>query len=204
MLAAPLSPGPPGRHAGPPSSPGGAKAGAGLSSLADTLAKLSRDERRHEDLVGSLARRMAARGDETVHLYRRHKQKAFADSGYVMVKTLGQGRHGMLKLARRKGSKARVGGKARDDLVAVRLIQRFALQRDIKAKEEMLSTRESHATLLKHVHVLRQLDHPNIQKELETFEDRQQIFIVCWSSTPAGSSWTGTTSPCRSTGWPGS
>lgn len=109
--------------------------------------------------------------------------KSFSDSGYIMLKTLGQGRHGMMKLARRKAPKSQSlqvpGGQHKSEqLVAVRLIQRFALQRDIKAKEEMLSTRESHATLMKTVHCLRELDHPNVQKELETFEDKQQIFIV--------------------------
>ena len=45
-------------------------------------------------------------------------------------------------------------------------------------KDEVFSTNEKHKTLLLQVEALRSLDHPNICRVLETFEDPQHLYMV--------------------------
>jgi len=112
---------------------------------------------------------------------------SFHQSGYVFMKTLGTGRHGTMKLAKKKTSPHVKHVKASPVLqrsttavshfVAVRVISRCEV-RGRGQGQELLSTKESHAVLLRHVEALRSMDHPNIQREIETFEDAQHIYIV--------------------------
>jgi len=160
---------------------------AGLSSLQATLEKLKGDEARHDQIVDNLAARLAIRRGSVKHRVAEHKVKTFHDSGYVFMKTLGQGRHGMMKLAKRKTS-AQVkhtkagpdsGKEALAQFVAVRVIQRTVVRhRGRSEADEVLASKESHSVFMRHIEALRELDHPNIQREIETFEDDTHVYIV--------------------------
>lgn len=69
----------------------------GLSSLGDTLAKLSQDKDRTAKLLETLAGKIKLEQG-----YTKHTRKQFAESGYIIVKELGQGRFGSIKLAKKE------------------------------------------------------------------------------------------------------
>lgn len=156
--------------------------------MQQTLDKLNGDKARHEQLVGDLATRMAMRRGSVKALVEEHKAMSFHQSGYVFVKTLGSGRHGTMKLAKKKTNQhvkhtkatpeKRRSVEAVSHFVAVRVISRCEVRRGHWQGKELLSTKESHAVLLRHVEALRSMDHPNVQREIETFEDPQHIYIV--------------------------
>lgn len=161
---------------------------AGLSSLRTTVGKLEDDEGRHRGNLGSLSSRMASCHQRNRYEAERYLRKSFGASGYQFLKTLGAGRHGVMKLAQRRtasdnGFAVTLGeepSSSSGSLVAVRVIQRFSV--DPKGGHlkvnSLLSERESYLTLLRHASAMRELDHPNIQRVHEIFEDSQHIYLV--------------------------
>eukprot|EP00928_Gymnodinium_smaydae_P055008 TRINITY_DN38678_c0_g1_i1.p1 TRINITY_DN38678_c0_g1~~TRINITY_DN38678_c0_g1_i1.p1 ORF type:complete len:610 (+),score=116.83 TRINITY_DN38678_c0_g1_i1:51-1832(+) len=158
-----------------------------LSSLQATLDKLSLDESRHVSLIKELASKMAPVMTQTPH-----QKKSFADSGYVFVKTLGQGRFGCVKLAKQKATQfidsptsalpARRRSVNYSDsnagFVAVRIIPRYRMSNARMVVDDMLSSVEKHSALMLQIKALRALDHPNICREIDTFEDDHNIYIL--------------------------
>lgn len=159
----------------------------GLSSVSSTLDKLRGDERRHETLIKDLAQKDCMRRTGIKNIVERHTHKSFADSDYVFVKTLGKGRHGEMKLAKRKANefvKHQLGtpGKTREKnavsrFVAVRIIRRYGIRGGRVSENDQIAPKK-HAALLRYIEGLRRLDHPNIQREIESFEDSQNVFVV--------------------------
>eukprot|EP00930_Biecheleria_cincta_P083091 TRINITY_DN72723_c0_g1_i1.p1 TRINITY_DN72723_c0_g1~~TRINITY_DN72723_c0_g1_i1.p1 ORF type:complete len:548 (+),score=115.84 TRINITY_DN72723_c0_g1_i1:33-1676(+) len=162
-----------------------------LQSLQATLDKLNTDGHRHKELTETLNARMALSQKVT---RRQHKKHTFAESGYVFMHLLGEGRFGMVKLAKKKSTKqVQHNSSARREsrratqgtdmsMVAIRVIMRRragvgrASVHDNQAR--LLSLKESHQTLMKTAEALKSLDHPGIVRVLETFEDDQCIYIV--------------------------
>lgn len=160
--------------------------GLGLSSLGATLDKLSQDKDRSSELLQVLAGKM-----KMVQTVTQHKNLSFANSGYVFVSELGQGRFGCVKLAKKKANEyVTFTNKHKPDakrssvdhthssFVAVRVIPRYKVRNGRLTNNEVLASKESHATLMKQISALRALDHPNICREYETFEDSQNIHII--------------------------
>eukprot|EP00746_Dinoflagellata_sp_MGD_P099497 gnl/MRDRNA2_/MRDRNA2_40467_c0_seq1.p1 gnl/MRDRNA2_/MRDRNA2_40467_c0~~gnl/MRDRNA2_/MRDRNA2_40467_c0_seq1.p1 ORF type:complete len:585 (+),score=119.62 gnl/MRDRNA2_/MRDRNA2_40467_c0_seq1:98-1852(+) len=160
---------------------------AGLSSLGDTLAKLSQDQDRSEKLLHMLSSKLKLERN-----YTQHMTKNFSESGYLIVKEIGQGRFGSIKLAKKKANNyvqfttrlvPQTKRSSREDqlcspFVAVRVIPRYRVRNARLVQNEQFSTKETHATLMKQITALRELDHPHISREYETFEDAQCIYIV--------------------------
>eukprot|EP00931_Biecheleriopsis_adriatica_P116719 TRINITY_DN92329_c0_g1_i1.p1 TRINITY_DN92329_c0_g1~~TRINITY_DN92329_c0_g1_i1.p1 ORF type:complete len:573 (+),score=99.61 TRINITY_DN92329_c0_g1_i1:77-1720(+) len=159
-----------------------------LQSLQATLDKLGADENRHGELVKTIRARMQLSERVT---RREHRKMTFARSNYVYMHLLGEGRFGMVKLAKKKSNarvkrtsisprKSSIRGSQSEDMefVAVRIIMRKRATGGKWGQDEVLSTSESHAALMKNVEALKMLDHPGICRQIETFEEGQFIYIV--------------------------
>lgn len=161
------------------------RSGLGLSSLQATLDKLGRDEDRHKVLIQELTRRMALPATQL-----RHVKKSFAESGYVLVKTIGQGRFGMVKMGKKKANaytkftsraaptRERSKTTMHSGFIAVRIIPRFRMVNNKVVMGENFSSQEKYKSLMMQIEALRSLDHPHICREYETFEDDQNIYII--------------------------
>jgi len=163
-------------------------AAVSLSSLSSTVDRLKNDERRNVELVQQLSRKSALHRTQTQHTQR----KTFAESAYVFVKTIGQGRFGLVKSAKKKSipnshikfTSRQVSGDKRSKMedcaafVAIRIIPRFSIKGGKLAANEHFSSGEKHASLMLQLKALRNLDHPNICREIETFEDENNIYVV--------------------------
>jgi len=148
-----------------------------MPSLAATLTKLESDEARHKQMVEELGKRMRLHQRQMDHV-----AKSFADSGYIFIRTIGQGRFGMVKAAKKKTNQYVTWKSEPNDfasaVVAVRIIPRHRMRGARLVAEEMFSTRERYKALMLQIEALRGMDHPNICREYETFEDPQNIYIV--------------------------
>jgi len=149
-----------------------------MPSLRDTLAKLQQDEVRHRQVIEDMGKRMRLQKRQTDHV-----AKSFAESGYVFIRTIGQGRFGMVKAAKKKTNQYVTWNQfdSKDfasAVVAVRIVPRHRLLGAKVVVDEMFSTKEKYKALMLQVEALRGLDHPNICREYETFEDRQNLYIV--------------------------
>ncbi|CAE8591996.1 unnamed protein product, partial [Polarella glacialis] len=73
-----------------------------LSSLQKTLSKLEGDKTRSQDLAQVLASRvkLAKSVTQPVHL-----KRDFNESGYIVTSLLGEGRFGVVKLAKKKSTR---------------------------------------------------------------------------------------------------
>jgi len=148
-----------------------------MPSLRDTLAKLQADEARHRQVVEDMGRRMRLNQRQTQHV-----SKSFAESGYIFIRTIGQGRFGAVKAAKKKTNQY-VNWNADAEaiaspVVAVRVVPRHRLLGSRVVADEMFSTKEKYKALMVQIDALRGLDHPNICREYETFEDKQNLYII--------------------------
>jgi calcium-dependent protein kinase len=165
-----------------PPSPSGKK---GLSALELTLQKLHEDQDRHRRLIDKIAPSLRLAQTEAQHV-----KQAFSESNYVFIKTLGQGRFGMVKLAKKKTHKyvqhTRAGPQHEGNsthadnrsYVAVRVITRYHTQRGKVCADEYLGDKERRVILMKQLEALRDLDHPNVCRIKETFEDSMNLYLV--------------------------
>lgn len=165
--------------------------GVGLSTVEATLQKLAADEKRHEVLIQDIASKLAIRREGARRIHERHKDLSFADSNYVWVKSIGKGRHGEMKVAKRKNNayvKRPLGmptekreQEAVSRFVAIRIIRRYSVRSTARRQTsdvDDISTGPDQQAMLRHCQALRDLDHPNIQREIETFQDSQNLYIV--------------------------
>lgn len=149
-----------------------------IPSLQDTLSKLQADEARHRQVVEDMGRRMRLQQRQTEHV-----SKSFGDSGYIFIRTIGQGRFGAVKAAKKKTNQYVTWNPhdAKDfasSMVAVRIIPRHRLLGSKLVADEMFSNKEKYKALMMQIDALRGLDHPNICREYETFEDKQNLYII--------------------------
>lgn len=157
-----------------------------LDSLQATLEKLNSDEERHRDVLQRMRQNV-----HLPHLQSQHCKMPFSESGYVFVRSLGMGRCGQVKLAKKKRTGAPGAGVTRamprlqrsttdlsSPFVAVRIIPRYRMQNGGLVNDENFSQQEKKTVLMMQIDALRMLDHPNVCREFETFEDENNIYII--------------------------